>query len=252
MKFHQYKALWSPVHQPVAKAANNALLCYCGSLGYHYEVLLLVEKTRRSIKCMIWVLSRPEMHLAKTWNELSFNVMEKKRTIHREKGSWGLGRRKVPWDPLSFSLSTVSSQPEYLRCPRKKWVSILSPSTLLWLGAGQHCLRRFFLGQKTMSWGTTTGLFAITAFWPIPQLGVRRPRTLTWIETASWKCAHHQVLAIFSFSTKILSLQAVGQLKEVRGVLLDMKVGALKGMPIISFLEHVWVPRAPQSILWCI
>ena len=88
---------------PIAKAANNALLCYCGSLGYHYEVLLLVGKTRRSIKCIIWVLSRPEMHPAWRWNGLSFNVMEKKRTIHQGKGSRGVGKRKVnsvPWDSL--------------------------------------------------------------------------------------------------------------------------------------------------------
>lgn len=65
--------------------------------------LLLVEKTWHSIKCIIWVPFRPEIHPTSSQNELRFNVMEKKRTIHREKGTCGVRRRmvnSVPCDPL--------------------------------------------------------------------------------------------------------------------------------------------------------
>ena len=51
---------------------------------------------------------------------------------------------------------------------------------------------------------------------------------------------------------KCPSLQAIRQLKEVRGVHLHVKVGTCKGLPTIFFSEHFWVLNILPRILWCI
>ena len=111
----------------------------------------------------------------------------------------------LPCEPL-VSASTVSCPPEDLRSPRKKkGISTLSLCQLQWLGAGQHFLGRYFQDKRSCLQGPAGGLFAITGFWPIPQLWVPQSHKSAQIEMASWNCIRlsYQVLATFSFSTKM-------------------------------------------------
>lgn len=127
-------------------------------------------------------------------------------------------------------------------------------STLLQLGAGQHSLSRFFLGQKTMSLGTTKGPVSLRAFWPILQLWAPQSHKLAWKEMASWSCAccHTKFQQGFHSVQKYPSHQAMGQLKEIRGPHLNVKVGAFRGLPTICFPENFGVSGVLQRILWCI
>lgn len=160
----------------------------------------------------------------------------------------------VSCDPLVSACRQRLDGQRILEAQGRNESAFFPLSTLLQLGAGQHCLRRFFLGQKTMSLGPTKDPVSLPAFWPIPQLWAPQSHKLTWKEMASWSCAccHTKFQQVFHLVQKYPSLQAMGQLKEVRGAHLNVKVGACRGLPTICFPEHFGVSDVLQSILWCI